>query len=411
MKHASKLLFGGILFIIVLVLLLILILILTMLLMMGVLLNTATGVFSGAKEKKSTNTSEEEDGEMSLLDLFYKSLFRFQHIQCKTNKRIISTKLYHKFDDASIESMVTNHRKWYQEVGDLLKNNKPALYPSITYTNNIKELSYSLVTKNGCIYNYKNHFINGPCNSLCINPYDSFCLKSKVITISSIFCDQIWHFPFECLVSLRLLLSNYKTLDNYYLHIDKKTNYIKQWLELADIPINWDKVISGNVFCKKLIVCQVDPCGNPSLESIYWLKNRLTIQPSTKQDLVVLIKRCNSRSIKNFDALHECINTFAKERDYTLYIHDDSKLPSLQEQMQVFSRAAVIVGPHGAGGVNLLGCKENTFFIELMDSSCFNLCYSRLACILKLKYYCMNTVDFTVDINAIKTLVDSLKIG
>lgn len=409
MKRISKIMFGIILCILVVLLLLLLILILMIGLMLLLLLNTASARLFDGKEDSSSKTSD-DDSELSFLDILYKRLFRFQHIQCKTTKQLITTKNYHIYDDASIECMVNSHRQWYQELADLINNKKPVLYPSISYSNNIKELSYSLLTKNGCIYNYTSHFINGSGNSLCINLYDTFCYKSNVISISATFGDKIWHFPFECLVSLRLFLNKYKNLDNYYLHIEKKTNYIKQWLELADIPINWDKVISGNVFCKKLMVCQVDPCGNPSLESIYWLKKRLTIQPSSKQDLVVLIKRCHTRCIKNFDALQECIKSFAKQRNYTLYIHDDATLPSLKQQMQLFSRAAVVVGSHGAGGVNLLGCKENTYFIELMDSSCFNLCYSRLACLLNLKYYCMNTVDYTVDIQAIQTLVDSLKI-
>ena len=269
-------------------------------------------------------------------------------------------------------------------------------------------MKYSLVTTNGCIFNYESNYINGVQNKLLIKILNKIYLKSNVITISTKWGDGIWHFPFESLVALRLFLEKNKNLDNYFLHIDKKNKYIKQWLELINIPIKWENVISGNIFCKNLLICHVDHCGNPSIESTYWLKNRLNIEKSNEQDTVIIIKRCFSRKLRNFDELLNNIKKIPKLKKYQLYLHDDSNLPSLKEQMEMFNRAKIIIGPHGAGGINLIACKENTYFIEFIDKSHVNLCYSRLACILKLNYYGISTKDFIVNLDNLNSIINNI---
>lgn len=290
-------------------------------------------------------------------------------------------------------------------------------YTSISYKNNIKKLKYCLVTNYGRIYDYKNNigYINGTCkpqnmdiNSLIKELNNTSNIKSNVITISTKWGNAIWHFPFESLVALRLLLKTYKNLDQYYLHIDTKSNYHKQWFEIVNIPIKWENVIYGNTKCENLIVCQVDQCCNPSIDSINWLKNRLNIKKTNYQDTIIIIKRCYNRKLKNFDELYKYFIKLPQLNKYKLYIHDDSKLPPLKQQMETFNRAKLVIGPHGAGGINLISCKENTNFIELMDKSHTNLCFARLAVILKLNYYCIHTNNFFVNIDNIKSIVNKI---
>ena len=121
-------------------------------------------------------------------------------------------------------------------------------------------------------------------------------------------------------------------------------------------------------------MCQVDQSGNPSIDSVNWLKDRLNIKKTSNQDTIIIIKRCYSRKIKNFDELHNYFIKFSQLKKYKLYIHDDSNLPSLKQQIEKFNRAKLIIGPHGAGAINLIACKEKTYFIELMDKSKLNLC-------------------------------------
>jgi hypothetical protein len=41
-------------------------------------------------------------------------------------------------------------------------------------------------------------------------------------------------------------------------------------------------------------------------------------------------------------------------------LHDDSSLPSIPEQLQRFANASIIIGPHGAGMVNIIASKRRT---------------------------------------------------
>jgi capsular polysaccharide biosynthesis protein len=45
-------------------------------------------------------------------------------------------------------------------------------------------------------------------------------------------------------------------------------------------------------------------------------------------------------------------------------LHDDSSLPSIPEQLQRFANASIVIGPHGAGMVNIVASKRRTCLIE-----------------------------------------------
>ena len=59
---------------------------------------------------------------------------------------------------------------------------------------------------------------------------------------------------------------------------------------------------------------------------------------------------------------------------------------SFRKQVNLFSNAKIIIGPHGAGFANLIFCKKNTKVIELKPSNHPNSVYRRISGINKLKY-------------------------
>jgi hypothetical protein len=54
------------------------------------------------------------------------------------------------------------------------------------------------------------------------------------------------------------------------------------------------------------------------------------------------------------------INVLAAIVPLEFVLHDDSSLPSIPEQLQRFANASIIIGPHGAGMVNIIASKRRT---------------------------------------------------
>jgi capsular polysaccharide biosynthesis protein len=57
------------------------------------------------------------------------------------------------------------------------------------------------------------------------------------------------------------------------------------------------------------------------------------------------------------------------------------------EQVNIFNRATVVIGAHGAGLTNVVFCKPGTILYEMMPSFYTNPCYRRLAQAAGLTYY------------------------
>ena len=77
---------------------------------------------------------------------------------------------------------------------------------------------------------------------------------------------------------------------------------------------------------------------------------------------------------------------YCKTNNLRFYLHDDLFLPTLKEQLEIFNKAKIIMGPHGGGGVNLIAAKEKTYFIEFLNEQDINICYTQLAHHLNINY-------------------------
>ena len=74
--------------------------------------------------------------------------------------------------------------------------------------------------------------------------------------------------------------------------------------------------------------------------------------------------------------------------EYQLF-PDRPTLPTTQ-QMALFSRASVVVAPHGAGLANLLYAKPGSVVLEaLCEQPYLNMCFQRLATVLGMRYHAL----------------------
>ena len=73
---------------------------------------------------------------------------------------------------------------------------------------------------------------------------------------------------------------------------------------------------------------------------------------------------CAQLYLQQFLYIQKLVTTFANEQRLEFVLHDDSSLPSIAEQLQRFANASIIIGPHGAGMVNIIASKRRTCLIE-----------------------------------------------
>lgn len=192
----------------------------------------------------------------------------------------------------------------------------------------------------------KKLFINGGCK--CGNTNNSFIGKIQkidtLITITALWANGIWHFPFEALVALKSIPSD--IFGKTKIHVSAISDYIIQWFNL--ININRSQLITGNVYANKLYVPRMGKCGNPYFSQVCWLKSIVNkVSHNNPYQYIVLIKRNRRRPLRNYYPLEELLKKICKNFDLELYIHDDNNLPTLTEQHQIFNKAKFVFGPHG----------------------------------------------------------------
>lgn len=275
-----------------------------------------------------------------------------------------------------------------------------------SYQNRKANLNNVIVTKNGKIYKDFQHIgtiIGCECDEIKDNNVIDNNVYPNVISISGIWTWGIWHFPTE---SLSALMST-KMPSDAKIHVHTKTKYVLYWLSL--IGISQDRVIDGNIRATNLLIPELGACGSPYPEQITWLNNIVRSSVNATSDkLLILSKRTHSRQLKNYQEVYEASYKLAVKMGLKLYIHDDSKLPSIKEQHSAFKSASIIIAPHGGGNINILAMSEGTDFIEIMDSSWPNNCFLRVAAYLNINYYGVHSENYIVNIDSLQNVCKKL---
>jgi len=313
-------------------------------------------------------------------------------------------------DKKTITLLKNNHRKYYKDIADLYEKNKIPNWKK-KCENRIIKIKNAVITNTGIIITSKGVWKLGGCTddrldnmdfNVVLNYYRTVIqtqkLYDKIISIAAYWSYGIWHFPMEALVGLRLI----DNFDNTYLHISEKNKFCLEWLNLYNSNLTNDKILEGTVFTKELLLPELGKCGNPYFEQIIWLKETIhkTLTPQKKNNLLILIKRNKKRSVYNHSIIEDICKNYCKKTNLEFYLHDDLFLPPVREQLEIFNKAKLIIGPHGGGGINLLTAKEKTYFIEFLNENEINMCYARMAYLLNINYFGI-TYSLTkgVDIN------------
>lgn len=327
----------------------------------------------------------------------------YKSVDFKYNKQ-------YSLDEGCLQCLKQNHREGYRKMAHSYIENKPNNHIK-PYKNDYIILYDSFVNQNGVILTSDNErYVNGGCLCPSINhTFDKNVQHvDSAITITSLWSDSIWHFPFEAFVSLMAIPKDilYKTK----IHVAKISVFVIQWFYYLNIPIS--QLISGDIHAKTLYIPRMGNCGGPYYSQVKWLSQIVHEKRKVihyEHEHIILIKRNVRRALQNYDKLEALIQEFCKDIKLPLYIHDDNNLPPLLDQQSAFSNAKFVFAPHGAGGIHMISMKEHAWYIELLPIEDINTCYTNLAHLCNINYKGISMSNMTVDLNKINNVLAELK--
>jgi hypothetical protein len=315
-----------------------------------------------------------------------------------------------------LQLLTTDNRDSYKKLAVKIQERKPLKEWKTICKNRVITIKNAVIIPSGMIINPDGIWFMGGCvkerkitREQALHYYYNIvrtqpCYK-KIISIAALWANGVWHFPMEALVALKLI----HNFEDTYLHITQKSKLCLSWINLVNINISPDRIIDNTIYAEELILPEMGLCGNPYYDQLLWLRDRVhySIPDNSLQNLFILIKRNARRSIKNHAIIENICKNFCKQRNLQFYLHDDLFLPPLKEQMAIFNKAKVIIGPHGGGGTNLVATKNTTCFIEFLNTSDINLCYTRIAYLLNIEYFGI-TYDLSEGVNIKRDLIPTL---
>lgn len=162
---------------------------------------------------------------------------------------------------------------------------------------------------------------------------------------------------------------------------------------LNELGIDRSRLISGVVRAHVIYLPRGACCGIAQIPETQIFSHHLRSslrQTKEQQQNLVLIRRSRNRFFLQRNEVAQLMETVAKDFGLNFYIFKDNPLPPVEEARRQFNRAAIVIGPHGAGLSNLLFCQPGTLVVEgLCNPPHTNMCYTRLAQLLGLRYYAL----------------------
>jgi len=211
----------------------------------------------------------------------------------------------------------------------------------------------------------------------------------EVFTISQFWGKGFYHGTVENLPRMALDLPFLLKHPHIKIHVAGRMEYLTL-LGIDNSRLITKPIIKADI----LYMPPGGPCGNSPLLSTQILASTLASNVKgnalNKRDTIVLIKRSKKRWFDNHYSILRMIMIHASKLNLKVEVFNDNPLPHINKTVEMFSRALIVIGPHGAGASNLLLSQPGTLFIEGLcydSTNRANLCYRNMAQALGLRYY------------------------
>lgn len=252
------------------------------------------------------------------------------------------------------------------------------------------------------------------------NKFDSICknitnriqtVNDRVILLSSVWGNAIFHYPFDCMSRLLCLPEEIINDNSIKIHVNEINNYTRQWNHI--FGIDEERLITGSIInCKEVIIPRPQCAGSSNIDCNLFVRTTLLNKLNKNNTLemnkfkyITFIKRNQSRVLnKIFESnLTKYLEKLAIQNNLSIHIHNDNNLPPLEKQYEIFYYSKYVIGPHGGGGICLYSMQKDSYYIELMPKSRENYCYTELARDFDINYYAfiydeynLNSFDFSL---------------
>ena len=224
--------------------------------------------------------------------------------------------------------------------------------------------------------------------------------------------NNYYHWTIECLPKIRGIETYTEETGNTptYLIPEDMTSWMFEALSLAGVDPDEDCVQWNER--ESLVSNLVIPSyPEPTPAECRWLKNRMydSVEINSSETIpekYIYISRedATKRRVRNEDELMSSLSEYGFER-YIL-----SEL-SVAEQVELFSKAEIVLSPHGAGLTNIIYAPNDVTVIELFGDRKKNTFY-RIAEMLGYEYRYIDcdhdSVDIIVDVDRIEREVQDL---
>lgn len=146
-------------------------------------------------------------------------------------------------------------------------------------------------------------------------------------------------------------------------------------------------------------------CGSPSPQKITLLRTIIQTKLTfTRTKGILIYRREAYRRILNHDAVFTMLQQVFPHLEWVTF-----DVGSISDTATLFSQAAIIVGPHGAGLTNMVFSKSGIHIVEFMPVKNPNLCYWHLSELLGHVYTMIpcetHANNFEIDIEGVKPLL------
>ena len=224
-------------------------------------------------------------------------------------------------------------------------------------------------------------------------------LYDEVFTISQYWGEYFFHATLENLPRLAPYLEYLKRFPHIRIHAAMRHPF------LPLLGLGRKRIIIGHIRAKLLYMPAGVPCGMPTIFPTQMLSFHLRrgLMPM-ERNVIVLIRKSRRRWFKHHESILQMLEEVSAPEGYILKEYRDDPVPGINTTRELFSRAFLVVAPHGAGEANLVFSQPGTVVIEGLcyeRPNKINLCYKETCERLALRYHGLlfekDCFDITVD--------------
>ena len=253
----------------------------------------------------------------------------------------------------------------------------------------------AVVTSTGDIFSGPTKVLHYTCGH-DINPnppetYNQLPIYSEIFIISGFWAGEFFHKMVEAIPRIVAFIDFLLANPDIKIHVSELAGSTEKILKI--LGIKSERLIGGVCRAKIVYMPRGSFCGFGDVHLLQ-LASKLyrdyikTTYPNQERNSLVMIRRSGSRKFVDYREKEFMVKELATSRGLRFELFPDDPVMSLENAMQMFSRALIIVAPHGAGLANMMFSDPPTLVIEgVCNPPHVNMCFQRVAHVLGHRYH------------------------